>query len=264
MALNTKNVFGTGRHLAILGNDKRISMVFILIACGISLAADIILFIVIHRSNQKEKLNEELKLKEYQNRLNLEYYKSAEENALEARKIRHDLANVVEIMSALLESGEKENKQRADELMQQLKMSISDIHVEKYSENSLVNAIIANKAAACRNNNVTAEFNINVPETLNVEEIDVCKAYVNVIDNAMNAASQLEGEDRKLQIDSYVNNGYLYIKSMNKSNEEKKKEPNKLHGYGQKILQDIAGKYSGKFITDFENNLYSALLTMKV
>ena len=48
-------------------------------------------------------------------------------------------------------------------------------------------------------NGIAYDFNLSVPEKLNIEEIDICKAYVNIFDNAINAAKALE-ENRYIKI----------------------------------------------------------------
>lgn len=39
-------------------------------------------------------------------------------------------------------------------------------------------------------NEIDFDFDLRVPETLDIEEIDICKAYVNIFDNAINAAKR--------------------------------------------------------------------------
>ena len=41
-------------------------------------------------------------------------------------------------------------------------------------------------------NDVAYDFNLNVPKFINMEEVDICKAFVNIFDNAINAAKALE------------------------------------------------------------------------
>ncbi|MGN0542917.1 MAG: GHKL domain-containing protein, partial [Acutalibacteraceae bacterium] len=74
----------------------------------------------------------------------------------------------------------------------------------------------------------------------------------------------LAESERKIEISSFVDGDFLYIKSINPSPASNtKSEPRNGHGLGQKILTDIAESYGGKFITANENGIYTALLTVQ-
>ena len=75
------------------------------IAACLCLLSDAVLIYVMLRSSQNERLREELKAKDYQNSLNLEYYRNVEQNSHEARKLRHDLANIIGTACEIVESG---------------------------------------------------------------------------------------------------------------------------------------------------------------
>ena len=66
-------------------------------------------------------------MQEYQNSVNLEYYKNVEQNSVEARKIRHDLANMVQTDYEIMENGTDSDKESAKKMLSQLKTEIADI-----------------------------------------------------------------------------------------------------------------------------------------
>ncbi len=247
--------------------DRTTLMAFAIVAV-FSIAADVILFYVMNRSSQNEKLREELKMQEYQNSVNLDYYKNVEKNSVEARKIRHDLANMVQTAYEIMENGTESDKESAKKMLAQLKAEVSDIKIERFCQNTLVNAIASNKAAECRKNGIDFDFDLRVPETLGIEEVDICKAYVNIFDNAINAAKAIDGK-RYVKIKSFTNSddGMLYISCENDvapDYEEKKKARTGEHGYGLKILRDTAEKYGGRLVTDDKGDTFTVVMTMKV
>lgn len=246
--------------------DRTMLMIFAIVAV-FSIAADVILFYVMNRSSQNEKLREELKMQEYQNSVNLEYYKNVEKNSVEARKIRHDLANMVQTAYEIMENGTESDKESAKKMFAQLKTEVSDIKIERFCQNTLVNAIASNKAAECRKNDIDFDFDLRVPETLDIEEVDICKAYVNIFDNAINAAKAINGK-RYVKIKSFTSedDGMLYISGENDiapDYEEKKKARTGEHGYGLKILRDTAEKYGGRLVTDDKGDTFTVVMTMR-
>lgn len=260
--------FSTSNLLSsIFGNYDNLVSITLLISSMFNSIADIALFVTMIHSSQNEKLREELKMQEYQNSVNLEYYKNVEKNSVEARKIRHDLANMVQTACEIMENGTDSDKESAKKMFAQLKAEVSDIKIERFCQNTLVNAIASNKAAECRKNDIDFDFDLRVPETLGIEEVDICKAYVNIFDNAINAAKAIDGK-RYVKIKSFTNesDGMLYITGENNvapDYEDKKKSRTGEHGYGLRILRDTAEKYGGRLVTDDKGDTFTVVMTMR-
>lgn len=260
--------FSTSNLLSsIFGNYDNLVSITLLISSMFNSIADIALFVTMIHSSQNEKLREELKMQEYQNSVNLDYYKNVEKNSVEARKIRHDLANMVQTAYEIMENGTDSDKESAKKMFAQLKAEVADIKIERFCQNTLVNAIASNKAAECRKNEIDFDFDLRVPEDLGIEEIDICKAYVNIFDNAINAAKAIDGK-RYVKIKSFTDesDGMLYITGENNvapDYENKKKSRTGEHGYGLKILRDTAEKYGGRLVTDGKGDTFTVVMTMR-
>lgn len=260
--------FSTSNLLSsIFGNYDNLVSITLLISSMFNSIADIALFVTMIHSSQNEKLREALKMQEYQNSVNLEYYKNVEQNSVEARKIRHDLANMVQTACEIMENGTDSDKESAKKMLSQLKAEVADIKIERFCQNTLVNAIASNKAAECRKNEIDFDFDLRVPETLDIEEIDICKAYVNIFDNAINAAKAIDGK-RYVKIKSFTDesDGMLYITGENNvapDYEDKKKSRTGEHGYGLRILRDTAEKYGGRLVTDDKVDTFTVVMTMR-
>lgn len=260
--------FSTSNLLSsIFGNYDNLVSITLLISSMFNSIADIALFVTMIHSSQNEKLREELRMQEYQNSVNLEYYKNVEKNSVEARKIRHDLANMVQTAYEIMENGTDSDKESAKKMLSQLKTEVADIKVERFCQNTLVNAIASNKAAECRKNDIDFDFDLRVPETLGIEEIDICKAYVNIFDNAINAAKAIDGK-RYVKIKSFTDesDGMLYITGENNvapDYEDKKKSRTGEHGYGLRILRDTAEKYGGRLVTNDKGDTFTVVMTMR-
>lgn len=260
--------FSTSNLLSsIFGNYDNLVSITLLISSMFNSIADIALFVTMIHSSQNEKLREELKMQEYQNSVNLDYYKNVEKNSVEARKIRHDLANMVQTAYEIMENGTESDKESAKKMFAQLKAEVSDIKIERFCQNTLVNAIASNKAAECRKNDIDFDFDLRVPEDLGIEEIDICKAYVNIFDNAINAAKAIDGK-RYVKIKSFTDesDGMLYITGENNvapDYEDKKKSRTGEHGYGLRILRDTAEKYGGRLVTDDKGDTFTVVMTMR-
>lgn len=246
--------------LPFLEDPTKGPMIMLCVAAVLCIISDAVLFYIMVRSSQNEKLREELRIKDYQNALNLEYYKNVENSSNEVRKIRHDLANIIQTACEVVHGGNEVDRESAERMLEQLQTEVADIKIEKFCQNTLVNAIASNKAVECRKNSIAYDFDLDVPKFINIEEVDVCKAYVNIFDNAINAAKALE-DNRYIKIKSFVdeNDGMLYISSENAvapDYEEKKKKRVGEHGYGLKILEETAEKYGGHAAADEKDGIF--------
>lgn len=253
--------------LPFFEDPTRAPMIMLCIAAVLCIISDAVLFYIMSRSAQNEKLREELRIKDYQNALNLEYYRNLENSSGEVRKIRHDLANIIETAYEVVHGGTEVDRESAERMLDQLKTQVEDIKIEKFCLNTLVNAIASNKAKECRENGIAYDFNLDVPKSVGMEEVDVCKAYVNIFDNAINAAEALE-DNRYIKIKSFVdeNDGMLYISSENAvapDYEEKKKKRTGEHGYGLKILEETAEKYGGHVAAKQSGGIFTCAFAAK-
>ena len=62
--------------LPFLEDPTRAPMIMLCVAAVLCIISDAVLLYIMVRSSQNEKLREELRIKDYQNALNLEYYKN--------------------------------------------------------------------------------------------------------------------------------------------------------------------------------------------
>ena len=91
---------------------------------------------------------------------------------------------------------------------------------------------------------------INVEENaeIKISNYDLCRILTNLIDNQIEATDNFL-ENRDVELFIKITPANIVIKSTNMyKNSSKKKPTNKdFHGYGQKIINDIAKKYNGKY-----------------
>ena len=204
-------------------------MIMLCVAAVLCIISDAVLLYIMVRSSQNEKLREELRIKDYQNALNLEYYKNVENSSNEVRKIRHDLANIIQTAYEVVHSSNEVDREAAERMLDQLRTEVADIKIEKFCLNTLVNVIAS--------------------------------------DNAINAAKALE-ENRYIKIRSFVdeNDGMLYISSENAvapDYEEKKKKRTGDHGYGLKILEETAEKYGGHAAANQSGGIFTCVFAAR-
>ncbi len=241
---------------------KENSMIMLNIAMVLTVIADIMVFLTYDKISKNQMMERELRERDFRERVMMEHYKSLEENALQMRKLRHDFANAIEIANCMAESRSEEARRSAEKMLGNMEEELHSIHIERYCRNELINSIISEKARQCRDKGIEARFTVMIPDTLGFEEFDLCRALINIIDNSIEAAERSE-EDRSVYIEISYEDGTLSVISENASVPHIEKRDGKEHGYGLKILRDLAAKYEGSFSREDDGATYRVRLTMK-
>ncbi len=237
------------------------SLVILNIAIVLTVIADIMVFLTYDKISNNEKMEREIRERDFRERIMMEHYKSLEENAIQMRKLRHDFANAIEVANFMSESSSENARKSAEKMLGNMEDELRNIHIERYCKNELVNSILSEKAKACRAQGVEYTFRAIVPDETGLEEFDLCRALTNIIDNSINAAAQSDG-DKDIYIEISSDGGKFTVKSENASVPHIEKNDGNEHGYGLKILNDIAKKYSGSFTVEDDGITYRATLSV--
>ena len=107
--------------------------------------------------------------------------------------------------------------------------------------------------------------NVLLPETLSIQEQDLCALLLNLIDNAIDASKKEEQGDIHISIG--IAKKYLSVQIKNKSSEDilvhnptlkTIKSDSIYHGFGLQIIRQIVQKYNGIFDTSMESGYFCA------
>ena len=233
-------------------------------AVTLSLIADIIAFKQYVISLDMAQIEAENKALEYQNQLNLNYFSELKENETELRKIKHDISGCLETMKEIIYT--EKDTEKAQHFFDELSMTLGNITTGFYCKNSLINAIIISKSKICDKQGIRLNAEIKIPETLNISDTDICRILVNMLDNAIEA-NEKEDKNKFIDLSIKENDGFIYLSTRNPFSGENigstTKENKKEHGYGLRILNDIAQKYNGYTKTAADKNVIFILIVLK-
>lgn len=187
----------------------------------------------------------------YEMKLSENTYAQMKETAAQMREIKHELSNYFIYARQLLDDGEYDI----------LRKHIDDIIgsniplVETVStDNSVVNSIVNQKNAYARSLNIKTDFQVKLPEHLSIDSLTLCTILGNLLNNAIEACHGLENPYIRLSV--HPAKSYLCFQTDNSvSHDILKTNPHLLttkenadyHGYGLRILRQMAKKYDGIF-----------------
>lgn len=180
-----------------------------------------------------------------------ENYHALETWTSDASARYHEVNHQLTALNLLYRNGKYEEM---GDIMAQMQTDLSSHSVITFTANRTVNAILQNGAAQAKCQNIHFHAQVNLPEVLNIPETDLCALLMNMLDNALEAASKVSPpEERNIFIQIKVSDLYLAIHCENSFNGEIRTDKNgellttkenpAIHGYGVRQMKEIAKKY---------------------
>ena len=120
-----------------------------------------------------------------------------EEKREELAKIRHDFNNQLAAAYRLIEQGERDS---ARGLLDHMRDRISANREYQYCGNAIVDAVIIEKEAVCREWHIPLSLELEIYEEQNIEPAHLCSVFSNLLDNAIRECAKVVQEGRKAVI----------------------------------------------------------------
>lgn len=240
--------------------------VALVIAVTVCVVADIFLFRAVRKIDQKYELEAKLKLMEQSQLSYYEQYRTVDSLYRQERIFHHDINNKLTAVVNLLTCGKSE---QASQLLQELGADIASYRRIEYCENALINTVLNSKLKYAKTVGIATEVSAAAGE-LPIPQTDLCSLFSNILDNAIEACCRLPQEaEKQISLQVYLKNGYLAVHCKNTAPPLEEKAPAdtnfaRLHGWGLKILKQIAEKYDGHLATEYEENCFSLQVVLKI
>ena len=203
---------------------------------------------------------------------NYQYYTLADEKFTEVSKLRHDILNQIQTVQYLLRNGE--NEQEAREIMQRIEEQLAAAKTVHLCQNPIINSVLTVKMNTVQASGIETDILLSDCGDLPFDNYDICSLFANLYDNAVEACQKLEeGKDRFIEMRSGIQNDFFVLKLRNscgampemKNGEKPRSDKGSDgHGYGTKIIENIAKKYDGSFTMRFENGVMTAVVALKL
>ena len=204
------------------------------------------------------KLERKLQVMEYEKDRQMMEYDVLQEKERAVARLAHDYKNQLAVGLTLLE--QKDYDRLADQL-RDLSDSLTTTETVHFCANPVVNAVLANKAALCRRENITLEASLDVPEATGLSDGELCSVFANLLDNAIKAVRPLPPDQRRICIKAGPDGGSLLLKTENPYDPAQYR---KGKGLGQGIVRDIAKAHDGDFLALPQGEKFVCLLSLQL
>lgn len=229
---------------------------------AISMAADFVFMRIAYKASISRQERNQLEVLEKESQINLAYYSELQANADEMRKYRHDVNNIIQTIYVLMNSPDRQASENIEKTLKSLENELNAIRLKKYCSNNLINSIIAINEKRFSAKGIACDIKAAIPERVGIPELDLCRLFTNILDNAFNAMSSEAAGSQSLTLEAHISDGYLYINESNTCPAvEAPVKPG--HGLGLKIMREIAEKHNGYFKTQSIDGHFSLQIAVK-
>ncbi|MFA5676168.1 MAG: GHKL domain-containing protein [Christensenellales bacterium] len=249
------------------------SIWFILVHSVITLAANIIVYILIEKLVRIKKDEAELSSLKEQSKLHYDYYRFVMEKARETAGLRHEISNQLQTAYALFTDSQAP-KDDALRLLNGIDEKLSEVKRVNYCNKPIVNAILSTKTAMARDKGIDTDILISDINNTSITDMDICSLFCNLYDNAIEACEKIDDvKKRFIRIRSTEKADHIMIQFANSHQEAFTSDSAKFitskrnkrdHGYGLKLIRGIVNKYDGNLSIVVNGQYFEAALLLKL
>ena len=212
-------------------------------------------------------LESAISAKNRQLELSGEYYRMLREHTSETKKARHDLRHHISLIQAYADAGEYEKlKAYVKEYSGSLPADTGIIFCENYA----VNAILWHYADMAKNEGISFDARMELPENTGVSDTDLCIVFGNCIENAIEACRKVS-DGRFIKVNSKLVGKMVAITVDNSFNGELSAAGDAFlslkhegEGIGTSSVKAIAEKYGGAAQFDASGGVFQVSVMLRV
>lgn len=203
-----------------------------------------------HSSEENRALNTQMKMVN-------ERRKNIDDTENNLKILRHDIKHKILLLNDYIKNKDFD---KAEKYIGGLIEDIDKNNLKSYCDNHSVNVVLSYYNKIADEKGIDFSTNINLPETLIVDESDLAVVMSNGLENAINALAECDNKQIAIKAFSDADKIYIEIRNpfahrvvfdgtMPKSEQEN-------HGYGTKSMAAIVEKYDGVYSFRVENGCF--------
>jgi sensor histidine kinase YesM len=193
-----------------------------------------------------------------------------EETMLSIRTMRHDLRNHLVLLREMIVHAKKE---KVEEYIDSLIIeTVNKKQAAANTGNVVIDSLVNFKHGKAMKEGIDVKFNLVVPYNLPCEDADICIILGNILDNAIEAAVQVEPKQRYIDLNITARKNSLAIILKNSYGHSIQTsfegiivttKPNKQrHGYGLFSVQQITDKYNGTMNIEYTDTEFKVTIIL--
>lgn len=239
-------------------------LILFLLGC---LVLDVYIVVVFYRISIVRKTEKENALLQQQSEMQLEVYSDLQQRYQNSMRTIHDAKRHVRALESLIQS---DHLAEAQQYKESLFQKLNELQPSIQCDNPLLSAILNHVFLKAEQRHITLKMDLQGEEQLSMlAGVDLTTIVSNLLDNAVDAVSELPEEQRYIHFAVAFQMGEIMIHVENPTKNDLKREGNTIvstkegHlGLGLKNVEMVVEKYKGHFKTYVENGKFIAEITI--
>lgn len=167
----------------------------------------------------------------------------------QVKKFKHDFSNHIIALKGYFDSNDC---MKGLEYINKLNSMVKCGNEVIETGNTALDAILSTKKAMAESKSIIFVTQIQVPENIGVDAVDLCVIFGNALDNAIEACEKVPVEDRKISLTIICKGNSIFCKIVNAAPEAKKgalktsKNDKNNHGFGIENIKLALEKYNSE------------------
>lgn len=239
-------------------------LIFFLLGC---LVLDVYIVAVFYRISIVRKTEKENALLQQQSEMQLEVYSDLQQRYQNSMRTIHDAKRHVRALESLIQS---DHLAEAQQYKESLFQKLNELQPSIQCDNPLLSAILNHVFLKTEQRHIALKMDLQGEEQLSMlAGVDLTTIASNLLDNAVDAVSELPEEQRYIHFAVAFQIGEIMIHVENPTKNDLKREGNTVvstkeghFGLGLKNVEMVVKKYKGDFKTDVEDGIFTAAITI--
>jgi signal transduction histidine kinase len=228
----------------------------------------IIIFIAISSVNKNIELEYKFKIIDTQIELQKRNYQTLNKSLENYYAYKHDIRHHILAIKSMFEAN---NYIAASKYLDKFNENEISQNVGILCKNFTVDSIIKYYMSIAMNNNIDFTVDLNIPEDINIDNLDLSIVIGNCVENSIEACNKVGYKSKKyIDIKAEIKGVQLLIKVKNSFNGQIVEEDNVIktsksgegHGIGLSNVRNITEKYNGHFYSKYNDNEFEVHIIM--
>lgn len=180
----------------------------------------------------------------------------------EMRGYKHDFHNHLQTLKGYIEAGESE---RALKYIEELDYGVMNTDTLLKTGNVSVDVILSAKIAKAKSKGINVTVKANLPDNLNITDVELSIVIGNLLDNAIEACTTSTDKEPFIRVYLVMKSNMLYFSMLNSSGDKLKKDGSLFnskkggfHGFGLRRAESIIEKHGGWIKYNSEDGAFSS------
>lgn len=180
----------------------------------------------------------------------------------EMRGYKHDFHNHLQTLKGYIEAGESE---RALKYIEELDYGVMNMDTLLKTGNVSMDVILSAKIAKAKSKGINVTVKANLPDNLNITDVELSIVIGNLLDNAIEACTTSTDKEPFIRVYLVMKSNMLYFSMLNSSGDKLKKDGSLFnskkggfHGFGLRRAESIIEKHGGWIKYNSEDGAFSS------